>query len=38
MKILLVTQRDKLTILKLKERTVKVDWYVNVAVEDEIPF
>ena len=31
-------QRDKLTILKLKERTVKVDWYVNVVVEDEIPF
>ena len=26
-------QRDKLTILKLKERTVKVDWYVNVVVE-----
>lgn len=31
-------QRDKLTILKLKERTVKVDWYVNVVVEVEIPF
>ena len=31
-------QRDKLTILKLKERTLKVDWYVNVVVEDEIPF
>ena len=31
-------QRDKLTILKLKERTVKVDWSVNVVVQVEIPF
>ena len=31
-------QRDKLTILKLKERTVSVDWSIKVFVEDEIPF
>lgn len=31
-------QRDKLTILKLKERTVSVDWSVGVFVEDEVPF
>jgi hypothetical protein len=31
-------QRVKLTILKLKERTVSIDWSVEVFVEDEIPF
>jgi hypothetical protein len=31
-------QRVKITILKLKERTVSVDWSVEVFVEDEIPF
>ena len=31
-------QRTKLTILKLKERTISVDWSVKVFVEDEIPF
>jgi hypothetical protein len=31
-------QRDKLTILKLKERTVSVDWSIEVFVKDEIPF
>ena len=31
-------QRDKLTILKLKERTEKVNWNVEILIEDEIPF
>lgn len=31
-------QRDKLTILKLKERTISVDWSVEVFIKDETPF
>lgn len=31
-------QRDKLTILKLKERTVDVFWKVEINIEDEYPF
>jgi hypothetical protein len=31
-------QRDKLTILRLKEKTTRVDWNVDVFVEDAIPF
>ena len=31
-------QRDKRTYNKLKEKTVFVDWSVDVFVEDEIPF
>lgn len=31
-------QRDKLTILKLKERTKSVCWSVEVVVEDGCPF
>jgi len=31
-------QRDKLTILKLKERTEKILWNIDVLIDDEIPF
>ena len=31
-------QRDKLTMLKLKERTQKVNWSVEIVIEDLIPF
>lgn len=31
-------QRDKLTILKLKERTVNVNWTVEEIEDNEIPF
>lgn len=31
-------QRDKLTITKLKERTEKVSWNVEVNIENEMPF
>ena len=31
-------QRDKRTYNKLKERTVSVDWKIEVFMEDEIPF
>jgi len=31
-------QRDKLTILKLKERTEKISWEVDVLIDDEYPF
>lgn len=31
-------QRDKLTTLKLKERTVNVLWHVDVFIDDGVPF
>lgn len=31
-------QRDKLTILKLKQRTVKVSWDIEINVENKCPF
>lgn len=31
-------QRDKLTILKLKERTENVLWHVDVFIDDGMPF
>lgn len=31
-------QRDKITILKLKEKTTPVNWTVEIVVADELPF
>lgn len=31
-------QRDKMTILKLKERTKNIDWKINIITEDYTPF
>lgn len=31
-------QRDKMTILKLKERTQEVNWKINLIIEDYAPF
>ena len=31
-------QRDKLTFLKLKERTVLVSWKIEILIDDEYPF
>lgn len=31
-------QRDKITILKLKERTQDVNWKINIITENNTPF
>ena len=31
-------QRDKITILKLKERTQDVNWKINLTLENYVPF
>lgn len=31
-------QRDKMTILKLKERTQEVNWKINIIKENNTPF